>query len=254
MSTKQIVVGVVLVVAIIVGVWYAMAGTMKPAVASGHPEWPPIMYQNGDVIDGAGPALVKKIFTDLGLSVSFPATGAWDVVQSKAKSGEVDILVAAYKTDARLEYMNYSEEYTTDPIVLFVAKGKTFQFAKWDDLLNKKGVAMTGDSYGQEFDTYSAEKLHFTHVDTTQEALDMVKNGQADYFIYSLYAGTVMLGKTNQADQFESLPTQVAAEHFYITISKKSPYVKYMPQINAAIQKYRADGTIDALVEQYKKH
>ncbi|MBY0293759.1 transporter substrate-binding domain-containing protein [Patescibacteria group bacterium] len=251
---KKYTVLIVLIVLVIGGfiAWKMNAAMpVKESVASGHPEWPPIMYQNGDVIDGAGPALVKKIFADLNIPVSFPATGAWDQVQAKAKTGEVDVLVAAYKTDARLEYMEYSEAYTVDPIALFVAKGKEFTFSKWDDLKTKRGVAMTGDSYGQEFDTYSAENLKFAHVATTEEALAMLASGQADYFIYSLYAGNVMLKNTKHTDQYQALPKTVADESFYITISKKSPLVKYMPQINAEIQKYKADGTIDALVAQY---
>src|SRR4051812_44014676 len=78
-------------------------------VASGHPEWPPIMARSGSVIDGAGPALVKKIFDDLGVAVEFPYTGTWDEVQAKARTGEVDILVAAYKTTEREGYMVYSD-------------------------------------------------------------------------------------------------------------------------------------------------
>src|SRR5262245_56697000 len=55
-------------------------------VASGHPEWPPIMFQSGSTIDGAGPALVRKIFSDLGVTVAFPQKGTWDEVQVKARS------------------------------------------------------------------------------------------------------------------------------------------------------------------------
>ncbi len=241
---------------VVVGGFFVFNGGLpggKTAVASGHPEWPPIMYQSGNTIEGAGPALVAKIFADLNIAVSFPAKGAWTDVQAKAKTGEVDVLVAAYKTDERLTYMDYSDAYTVDPIALFVAKGKTFPFESWGDLATKKGVAMVGDSYGQEFDSYSAKNLNLARVATTGEALDMVSRGDADYFIYSLYAGRVELKNAQRTDAFESLPKPVANENFYITISKKSPLVQYMPLINAAIQKYKADGTIDALVAQYNK-
>ena len=67
------------------------------------------MYRNGALIDGAGPALVKKIFDDLGVTVEFPQTGTWDEVQAKARTGEVDMLVAAYKTTEREGYMVYSD-------------------------------------------------------------------------------------------------------------------------------------------------
>ncbi len=258
-SNGKVWAGLAVVVLIIIGaVWVwggkpAEVAEVKTAVASGHPEWPPIMFKSGEVIDGAGPALVKKIFDSINVPITFPHEGAWDQVQAKARTGEVDVLVAAYKTAERLTYMDYSDAYTVDPIVLFVAKGKTFPFEKWDVLKTKKGVAMTGDSYGQEFDDFSSTSLKLARVATTDEALSMVLKGEADYFIYSLYAGTVQLKNTNQADKFDHIQKPVANENFYITISKKSPLVTYMPQINEAIEKYKADGTIEGLVAQFNQ-
>jgi len=210
------------------------------------------MYRNGSTIDGAGPALVKKIFDDLGVNVTFPYTGTWDEVQAKARSGDVDVLVAAYKTAEREGYMVYSDPYTTDPVAIFVAKGKAFPFATWDVLAGKKGIAMVGDSYGQQFDDFAAARLQLTRVTTSAEAFDLVSRGQGDYLLYSLYAGDDYLKKTGTAAQFESLPTFVDEENFYITISKKSPFVTYLTLINQEIAKYKANGAIPALIAQYK--
>jgi len=221
-------------------------------VASGHPEWPPIMFQSGATIDGAGAALVKKIFADLGVAVDVPYTGTWDEVQAKARSGDVDVLVAAYKTTEREGYMVYSVPYTTDPVAIFVAKGKAFSFDNWDVLVGKKGIAMVGDSYGQAFDDFAASRLALTRVTTSAQAFTMVSSGQGDYLLYSLYAGDDYLKKTGGASQFESLPKFVNEENFYITISKKSPYVTYLPLLNEQLAKYKADGTIAALIAQYK--
>ena len=221
-------------------------------IASGHPEWPPIMYRSGALIDGAGPALVKKIFDDLGVTVEFPQTGTWDEVQAKARTGEVDLLVAAYKTTEREGYMVYSVPYTTDPVSIFVARGKAFPFDSWEVLVSKKGIAMVGDSYGQAFDDFAAARLQLRRVATSTEAFNLVSSGQADYLLYSLYAGDDYLKKTGAASQFESLPKVVNEENFYITISKKSPYVTYLPLLNQQLAKYKADGTIAALIAQYK--
>jgi polar amino acid transport system substrate-binding protein len=221
-------------------------------IASGHPEWPPIMFQSGSAIDGAGPALVKKIFADLGVPISVPYTGTWDEVQAKAKTGEVDVLVAAYKTTERLGYMVYSDPYTTDPVAIFVAKGKSFPLDNWNVLIGKKGIGAVGDSYGQTFDDFAAANLSLVRVTATADAFNMLANGQGDYFLYSLYAGDDYLKKTGTAAQFESLPTFVNQENFYITISKQSPYVSYLNLVNQEIAKYKADGTVDALISQYK--
>src|SRR5688572_5663243 len=127
-------------------------------VASGHPEWTPIMFQSGSAIDGVGPALAQKILDDAGVNVSFPHTGTWDQVQAKARTGEVDMLVAAYKTTERETYMVYSDAYVTDPIAVYVARGRTFPFNSFDDLIGKRGIAMVGDSYGQAFDDFAAAR------------------------------------------------------------------------------------------------
>jgi polar amino acid transport system substrate-binding protein len=256
---KTFVLGVVPVVALALGLG-ACSHTSSPTspnakagiVASGHPEWPPIMFQSGAAIDGAGPALMKKIFADLGVGIDVPFTGTWDEVQAKARSGEVDMLVAAYKTTERQTYMVYSDPYTTDPIAIYVAKGKAFPFDNWDVLVGKKGIAMVGDSYGQEFDDFAASRLSLRRVTTATEAYDLVARGEGDYFLYSLYAGDDFLKKAGRASQFESLPKFVDEEFFYITISKKSPYVSYLNLLNQEIAKYKADGTIATLIAQYK--
>jgi len=226
-------------------------GPLVSIQISGHPEWPPIMYQNGAVIDGAGAALVGKIFADLQLRTAFPYKGGWDDVQAKARSGEVDVLVAAYKTNERLTYMLYSDPYTTDPVALFVARGKAFSFDNWNVLIGKKGVAMVGDSYGQQFDDFAAANLQLVRAETSDEAYALIASGKADYFINSLYAGRNQLKKAGTTANFETLPKFVAEENFYITISKKSPFVIYLDDINRAIARYKADGTIAALIAQY---
>lgn len=226
-------------------------GPLAVAVVSGHPEWPPIMYRSGAAIDGAGAALVKKIFDGLGRRAQFPHVGTWDEVQARARSGSVDILVAAYRTTERLTYMHYSDPYTTDPVAVYVARGKAFAFDNWDALVGRKGVAMVGDSYGQQFDDFAAAQLGLTRVTTAAQAYAQLISGQADYFVYSLYAGNDFLKKAGTTAQFESLPRFVAEELFYITISKQSPFAVYLPQINAAIATYTADGTIAALIAEH---
>ena len=83
-------------------------------------------------------------------------------------------------------------------------------------------------------------------------ATRLVASGQGDYFLYSLYAGEDQLKKTGQTARFESLPKFVDEENFYITISKKSAFVPYLSVINQQLAKYKADGTISALIAQYR--
>ncbi len=244
---------IIILAAIAGGAWYYTQERDRAVVASGHPEWTPIMYAKDGTIQGAGPALVSKILTDLGLTVSFPESGTWDEVQAKAKTGDLDMLVAAYKTDERLTYMEYSDAYTTDPVAVFVKKGAAFPFGNNEDLIGKRGIAMVGDSYGQTFDDFSKEKLALARVATNAEAFGLLERGEADYFVYSLFAGEAYMRAQGGEPMFEALPNYVDEPNFYITISKQSPFVKYLPKINELIAKYKADGTIDALIAEHKQ-
>lgn len=242
-----------LVILLLIGGFYFFNKKDGAAVVSGHPDWAPIMFKSGEIIDGAGPALVKKIFEELGVATSFTYSGTWDEVQAKAKSGEVDVLAAAYKTTEREEYMDYSVAYTTDPVAIFVKAGSKLTFEKNEDLVGKKGVGTLGDSYGQAFDDFIKTDSTFVMATSSDAAFELVRSGKADYFVNSLYAGERQLKASGQTAEFSILPKFVAEENFYITISKKSPLVKYMSEVNRLIEQYKTDGTIDTLIEQYKQ-
>lgn len=222
-------------------------------MVSGHPAWPPIMYQQNDQISGAGAEIIDKILTELKIETEYKYMGSWDVVQEKVKDGSVDILVAAYKTKERQTYMDYSIPYTIDPVVLVVKKGKEFVYDHWDDLIGKKGVVTKGDSYGQDFDNYVNEKLNPLKVETPTKAFELIKNDKVDYFVYALYSAEDYIYKNNLSDQVEIISKYISTEDFYLTISKKSTFNYLLPKINILLEKYKQDGTIDQIINKYKK-
>jgi polar amino acid transport system substrate-binding protein len=208
----------------------------KTVIASGHPDWAPVMYKDGNGISGIGPNMTKAVFKEMGLDVEFPYAGSWDVVQQKAKSGEIDVIVALYKTKEREEYLYFSKPYTTDPIVLFLNRGKSFDYNKKEDLIGKNGIATVGDSYGQEMDDFIvAKNLSIIRVATPQIAFKLLQEGKADYFIYSAYAGERVIAEENLSGFEES--KIVSSQPFYIGVSKKSKYAGRMSEINAALDK-----------------
>jgi len=254
MHKKNIGFIVVLIVIAFVSFQYFVADKeTQELIASGHTDWAPIMYQEGDKIVGAGPEIVTRVFGELGIKVNSNYVGPWDVVQEKAESGEIDVVVAAYKTTEREAYMDYSIPYTIDPVVIMVKKGKVFPYEKWDDLIGKKGVVMIGDSYGQTFDDIIAEKLTVTEVRTPREAFALLENEEADYFVYALYSAEDYIFKNNLSDKVEIASLYASAEYFYLTISKKSSFIDLLPKINSILKKYEEEGIIKEIIEDNKK-
>lgn len=244
-TDKVMVLAIIAVFAIIgLSAWYiSSGGTLSQekytVVASGHPNWWPIMGQTGMTESGIG-IDVAKIFCDgLGFNFNPIYAGSWSEVQEKLKTGELDLVVAMYKTEEREKYYDFSIAYTRDPITPFVAKGKTFSPQK-ENLVGKRGVVTKGDSYGPELDKYIVDaKLDITIVDTAEEGFALIKEEKADYLLYSTYAGEAILTKENISGIEKS--GTISEQPFYMAVSKKSPLAKHMNQINASLKRQMAD-------------
>lgn len=221
-------------------------------ISSGNQSYPPSSWQEGETIVGVAAELTQMIFADLGIKAESRYVGPWKRVQMDAKEGRIDLVTTIYKNKEREGYLDYPETpYMDDPNVIWVWKGKTFPFEKKEDLIGKKGLAVLGDSYGDEFDKFIAEKL------TVERVADLLLNfkklevGRADYMPYGLHSGIIAAKQYGYADKVEYLPKPLLSAEMYIAISKKSAFRKYLPELEKGIRKYKADGTIDKLIRKY---
>jgi polar amino acid transport system substrate-binding protein len=221
---------------------------------SGHPEYPPVMWQEGDNIVGVGPEIVKMVFDDLGITVNSKFKGSWTKVEKGIKEGDIDVLAGVYMTAQRKSFMDYSIPYMKDPVVIFVARGQAFPYKKWDDLIGKNGTTTIGDSFGKDFDKFIANKLTISRSLKAEGNLNKVLSGEADYFISAMYSGLIEAEKLGISDKIEYLPVYITAETFYISISRESKFLRYLPKVNEKIEKLVKDGTIDRLIEEKMKY
>jgi len=226
----------------------------KTIIVSGHPEYPPVMWQEGDDIIGVGTEITKMVFEELGITVDSKFKGSWLKVQKGINEGSIDALVGIYMTEQNKKNMYYSIPYMKDPVVIFVAKDKTFPYKKWDDLIGKKGTIIIGESYGKEFDKFIAAKLTISRSVKTEESFNKLLSGEVDYFVFAMYSGLIEAERLGIANRVEYLPAYVVSENFYITIAKESKLVRYLPQINKKIEKLVKDGTVDKLIDDKMKY
>jgi ABC-type amino acid transport substrate-binding protein len=210
--------------------------TVQTVIISGHTDWGKLMGANGNQSSGTSVEMCKDILISMGYKVETPNLGSWEAVQQAARIGKVDVIPAIYKTKEREEYLVYSIAYTTDPVVPFSKKGKGFVYNKKEDLLGKKIVATTGDSYGQEIDDYMVQaNLNVVRVSSSKEAFDLVKNDQADCFLYSVWAGEKVLKDSGSSNDFEWSGV-VSEQPFYVAFSKKSPVALRIDEFNAHLR------------------
>ncbi len=252
-----------LILMVLVGsfvIFGSKAAAKEKILITGHPEFPPIMYENTKkVILGVGPELTERILSKLGFEIQSKSVGPWVRVQLSAKKGEVDMVAGIYKNEERLKYLDYiPTAFMTNPAVIFVKKGDTFSFKKWDDLKGRKGGAIIGDKYKPEFDEFLLKNKDFIRLERVtsvkQNFLKLIK-GRVDFVPYSKYVGMLKLEELGLMDQVEILPNPLYSGLFYLAISKKtkSNLKKYIPEMDQKIMEYKKDGTIDKLINKYIK-
>jgi polar amino acid transport system substrate-binding protein len=223
-----------------------------PMLVTGSPEGPPISWKKHDALAGVGPTLATKILTELNVEFTISPQGSWQEVQDKAKEGTVDMLVSAYENNERRTYMDYSVPYLKSPVVIVVKKGDKFPLSSWKSLAGKKGVANTGESFGEKLDAFIKSDLQVSYV-PYQRAFKMLAEDVADYLIIDLYPALVYSKLLQAEDKIEFLDKPVTIQYFHMTISKKSPYLKLLPEINKILTKLKEDKYIKRLaIEQYK--
>ena len=224
----------------------------EPVKLTGHPNWPPFSSQRGDRIVGIGADLAEIVFRDAGLTVVSVPSGNWKRAQAQVAAGVIDVLVAAYRTTERTRTLAYpATPYMQDINVIWVPEGKQFPFRRWEDLVGKHGTAMLGESYGQQFDDYIKKNLQMEWVSTPEQSLHKLALGRVDYYPFSLHGGQIQLRQYGYEGRIAHLPMPISTEDIYIAISKKSKYLKYLPQLEAAIAARRADGTVERLIRKH---
>jgi len=223
----------------------------EPLIASGNPEAPPIVWEKAGKLTGIGPELISIVLTREGINYTLRPEGSWAKVQDKARTGKIDLIVSAYDNLERRSFMEFSIPYLKSPVVILVMKGEEFPFTSWNDLKGKKGVANTGESFGEKFDNFIKEQLTVTYT-PYEKAFEMLTDTSADYMIIDLYPAVIYSKMLLAEDKIAYLGNPATIQHFHVTISKKSPHLGLMPKINELIKQMKEEGLIKKMaLDQY---
>jgi len=230
------------------GAGYA-ADTCTKIVSTGHPQYPAIAFKDGDSIVGAAPALVEAIAKNLDIPLESKFMGAWSEAQAAARDGKADMIVGVYFNDERAKYLDYVQPaFVYDPVVVFVAKDRTFDFKGQDDLVGKKGATNKGESYGDKLDAFIKDKLDVARTDGIDEALNNLVAGKADYVIAGYYPGDAQLSVLGIEDKVEALEPALLSAEMFVAFSKKSPCAALASKFGEGITEMTTDGSFNQIL------
>lgn len=216
-------------------------------IVSGHPEYPPMMWREGDEIIGAATDYASRLFADLKIQHRVQKVkylGAWDKVLEDVKNGKIDMVVAAYKNDERRQWMEFTDPIAEDPVSVFTLKEADISIARLEDLKGRKGAAGAGESFGESFDSLARDELDLERI-PLKDAFAKLESKKVDYVVAGKFQGTFVARQNRLYHKIEIQPYMASVQLFHIGISKKSPLVKMIPEINKKIERYEVDNLMD---------
>jgi polar amino acid transport system substrate-binding protein len=234
----------------------------RQIVASGNPQYPPYLWpdpSDGDRLVGAAAEMARWLSHEIGLPIQVRHIGPWGRVQQEAQAGAVDMIVGAFFTLPRTEYMDYFHPaFRETRSVVFVPERSTLALRRWDDLVPLRGVTVIRNSFGEAFDRFARERLKFSEVASLEQAIELLARGRADYLVYEDKPAQAFLARLG-ATGVKELPTAVATESLYVTLSHRSPC--NTPEIRGRLQRalYKLarekamDGFVERAIERWKK-
>lgn len=221
-----------------------------PILITGHPDRPPFIYRDGDQIVGLGPEFAGIVLSNLEVAYESHSMGPWKRVQEFARQGKVDLIAGLYRNSQRETYLAFTIPFMEDPTSVFVKKEKAFAISTRQDLVGWRGVTLFGDSFGEQMDRFMDNQLRMIRVYAIEDMFDLVLSEKADYMIFGHYAGRVAAIRMGLENVILVAKKNLVVEKVYFALSKKSPHLYLLDDINRQICKLREEGVVDALIEE----
>ncbi len=221
-------------------------------IISGHPGYPPIMWQDGKTIKGTGVELAVAMCRELKIPCEVRYSGPWKRVQERARDGVIDLIVGIYANNERKKYLDYTVPYMSEHSYIAVMRGREFVFRKKEDLIGKAGVTIHGESFGQALDDFIQSSLNIKRVYTAEALFKNLITGRADYLLWGYYPILTSSSKMGVADRVVTYDkTPIAVENLYMAISKKSAFTGRLKEMDLIIQRFRKKGDPEKLSQKY---
>jgi polar amino acid transport system substrate-binding protein len=223
-------------------------------VACGHPIYPPLSWDQNGQLKGVAPHVVQHLFGELGYSVQLDVRANWKRCLHEARAGQVDIVVSAYITDERREYLSYADDYVLDdPVAIFVNRQHRFAFDRLQDLHDKTAGLLLGDSFGDQYDRFVRQHGQVEWVSRGEQNFSKLALGRIDYMPLGRDTGRLQSLKLNLGRQIEALPRALTTEHYYIAVRRGGTLEQHLPYINRRLAELRSDGTLVRLKQRYSQ-
>ncbi len=200
-------------------------------------------------ISGVMVDLINEIGKDQGIAVEINAM-AWGSLIAALQGNKIDVIAAAmYITPPRQEVVDFSDPIYTYGEGLFVAASDAKDYKTYEDLKGEVVGVQIGTAYVKPLQAsglFKEVKVYDSISDIMRDVnLGRIKAGFGDYPIVAYQLGQGAFPETRLVKGYKSV--WVGSVGIAVRKGDKATIDK----INAALRKFKADGTIDRILARW---
>lgn len=199
-----------------------------------------------NLISGVMVDLIKEIGKDQGFVAEVNAMGFGTLIAS-LQSNKIDVIAAAmYITPVRMEVVDFSDPIYTYGDGLFVSAKDAKDYKSYDDLKGEVVGVQIGTAYIKPLQAsglFKEVKVYDSIPDIMRDVnLGRIKAGFGDYPIVAYQLGQGAFPETRLAKNYK------AAVVGSVGIAVRKGDKATLDKVNAALRKFKSDGTVDRIL------
>lgn len=193
---------------------------------------------------GTSADLVREAANQIGVKVTVRYVGHWKRVMARLSAGEIDLVIALYKDQARERDLLFSAPVLHDPITLFTRPDTALDFLDWQSLKDHRGAIIHGEVFGEAVDQKIKALPRLRRADDMQMLLRMIALNRVDYIIHGEYPVRAALHKHQGAPALQKVAV-LGVERSYLAMAPTSACAHLLPALTDQIIKITTSATLE---------
>lgn len=210
------------------------------------PSYPPFAEWTPDAIVGIEPDIARKLGERMGVETSILIMG-YDGLYDALYTGEVDLILAGLRADPLYaEWVHYSPPYfDAGQVLVSRADAPVGEMAALDGKRLAVEIASAGDQAAQRWQR-RLDTLHVERYLLPEDALVAVERGEVDAALVDAITAREYLRTHSGLVR----AAEMTAPDEYVIAMRRANY-RLIEAVEASLADMKADGTLDAIIEQW---
>ena len=230
-----------------------------PELSVGWNLWYPYQFYNKqNKLVGLDIDIAVAVAKEAGYRLTFTEL-PWKRHLQFVRTGIVDIAMGTSPNDKRKLYARFTKPYRFEQVALFVRKGTKhlMPFTHLADIIGSPFMigAEDGYYYGEEFESLSKLDAFTAHIGQSlnlEHNMSLLMNEKIDGVFADDIAMLAFAKKYKLLNDIERHSIKIHRSQIHFMVSKKTD-IKVVERFSLAIDKLKANGTIDRLINQWTK-